>query len=361
MRQACLVFAFLILCTNSILADDAVEAASAGGIVLEKSPQLIMQDETLIIEKSGGKNYLESQYRIDVDFHIKNISDHDVTKKIVFVFPPVQCQFDAPTSWRGLEPGTNGMPNEVGLKDFTATVDGKPITPTERIIAMSDQTPITDLLIKHNIPLNPCQLRIESDNKPDFKYRTDLQKYHLLTNNNYPAWTENIYFEWPQVFPAGKTIHIHHHYTPVVGAIVPSPNSVTELNRWFTQEHPPLIPLWNRQPGSLSTTNPSIVSKNTMQSDKNMRFCLAPNWVRYHLTTGANWRNGIGVFKLIVKDNTGAPFAINQFFNNDNNVQQLIGINEMTFTTKNFIPNQDLLILFLSIPKTNEDLSACGL
>src|SRR5207244_13426092 len=57
----------------------------------------------------------------------------------------------------------------------------------------------------------------------------------------------------------------------------------------------------------------------------------------------------ICIFKLIIKDNAKAPFAVNEFYTKSDGVQISSTEDSMTFTIKNFIPTQDLLVLFLSI------------
>lgn len=361
MHRNFLLYALFIALSGSVWADDAVEAASAGGIVFEKTKEIIMQDETLTIKKSSGKNFNEASFSIHVDFHFKNISDHNITRKIAFAFPPVICNDSINTMWGGLEQISNGEVTNRGLRDFTVTVDSKPITYTKKMEAHLGQKNITDLLVKLNIPLNPCLIKIGTDNKPNAAYYDHLQKHHLLTEENFPAWQEHIYFEWTQNFPAGKVVHIQHHYTPVIGQKVPSVYSVNDLNDWYKLENPPLKPLWNYSPQRLAESHPTIVNKDkSIYPDEHIdRFCLVPMWIRYRLTTGAYWKEGIGMFKLIITDDSGAPFAVNQFGKNAA-IKTSINKNSMTFITKKFIPKEDLLILFLSLPQSNEDLKVCG-
>ncbi len=351
----------LIMSLSPAFADDAVEAVAPSGISFEKTPFIIMQDETLTINKMASSQFIDPHFSIDVDFHFKNTSSQDIARKIAFALPPVTCQMDVNTTWRGLENTGPNQQNDNGLKDFSATVDGNPVNFTIRREAMQGANNITNLLTQLNIPLNPCAIQNTQDNKPDPRYSTNLIKYHLLTSNNEPVWQENIYFEWQQTFPAGKVINIHHHYTPVSGEQVPSPYSVPELNGWFTENTPPLIAQWNRNPATLAQSNPLIVNKNNdLYGDNQTRLCLAPSWIRYRLTTGAYWNGGIGTFKLIIKDDNNAPFAVNQFYGN-NQPQTSMTDNSSTYVLNNFTPTQDLLVVFLSLPQNQQDLKVCGM
>lgn len=361
MRKILLMISCLFCSLSSAWADDSIEAAATGNIVFEKTPELIMQDETLTIHKSANKNIWDERVSIDVDFHFKNISNHDMTRKIAFVLPPVQCRMEINSAWQGLDFKNAGDQHQA-LSDFTTDVDGQPQKMTSRITATLNKKDITSLLNKLNIPLNPCNIQVTSQGQPDPRYSANLKKYHLLAQTNEAAWDENIYFEWMQTFPAGKIIHIQHHYTAPVGGSVLSPRNLSELNQEFTNNKPPYTPLWNRDPDSLQQTNSQLVSNqvNPETGKMNPRFCVAPKWVLYNLLTGANWNHGIGLFKLVIQDDADAPFAVNAFYQANNDVHITKEANTMTFTLQHFIPTQNLLVQFLSLPQTADDLKACG-
>lgn len=361
MKRILLALFIILSMISCAWADDAVEAPVIGNIVFEKAPELLMQDETLTISKSAGKKLGEESYTIDVDFHIKNTSSHDVTRKIAFVLPPIQCRMDANSTWQGVDSTDAYDMQKHILKDFTTTINGTFQAYTTRTEAMLNQKNITDLLSKLNIPLNPCKI-LTVDGNVDPKYKNDLVKHHLLTESNEAAWSENVYFEWTQNFPAGQVINIHHHYTPTTGGAVLNPRTVQEINDEFTRHVPPLKPIWNHNPESLSQSNPAImVTDSTLDvGKKQTRFCVMPIWIQYHLTTGAIWNKGIGIFKLIISDDSNAPFAVNQFYKNEN-AKVVINGNSVTFTIENFIPTQNLLVQFLSLPQSAEDFQACGI
>lgn len=355
-RYHFLPFVLLILFISPVWADDATEAAATSNITFEMTPELIMQDETLTINRLPSHLFGEEQFSIHVDFHFKNTSDHNVTRTIAFALPPVQCRDDINTMWGGLE---NTDQKNTGLKDFTTTINGHPLVYTKRVEAMLGQQNITNLLTMLKIPLNPCQIHSTPDGDPDPRFSTDLMKYHLLTENNEPAWSENIYFEWQQVFPARQVVHIQHHYTPVSGESVPAPRSIKDLNDWFTGNSPPMYSVWNKNPDTLAKNYPDIIHKDNYAQDNQLRLCLIPEWIRYRLTTGAYWKKGIGLFKLVIIDGQNKPFAVNEFYKKDDQAQTFINGNTMTFSIKNFIPTQDLLVLFLSVPKMMKNSEVC--
>lgn len=60
-----------------------------------------------------------------------------------------------------------------------------------------------------------------------------------------------------------------------------------------------------------------VINKEQDVGRLQQRFCVMPKWVEYHLTTGALWNGGIGLFKFMIKPESGTPFAVNAFYNQD--------------------------------------------
>lgn len=363
MRKDWLILLILILFCPTVFADDTVEAAVTGNIVFEKTPELVMQDETLTISQSAGNSLEDEKVSIEVDFHFKNISNHDITRKMAFVLPPVQCRMEVNSLWRGLDTDEKDEPHNQGLKDFLTTVNGQSQSFTTRSEAILHQHIITDLLNQLHIPLNPCNIRSTAEGKPDPRYSEDLKKYHLLTQTNEAAWSQHIYFEWLQTFPAGKTIQVKHRYTPVIGESVLSPRSIEDLNALFPKVTPDKHPIWNQTPSTLSQSHPRIMEnkKDQVMNESQTRFCVMPKWVQYHLKTGANWNGGIGTFKLIIRNAANTPFAVNQFYKNDSPIAIAKEAKMMSFTITHFIPTENLFVLFLSLPHSAEEFKACGI
>lgn len=345
-----LVFLFALI-SLPVYADDAVEALSAD-IMFETTKELIMQDETLTVTKNSQGFTQVGIFTVDVDFHIKNTSDKDITRKIAFALPPVICNEETNATWAGLDDKSTEFKS---FKDFSVTVDGKQVDFTKRIEAMHGNQIITSQLEKLGLPLNPCNIKMDSNGKYPANYQDAMTKAHLLENDN-PAWRENIYFEWEQTFPAGQVINIHHRYTPVAGASVLALRSINEINSKYSEDMPTNY-LWNRNLNTLATSNPNIVTK----ADNEQKYCVAPSWVIYNLKTGAQWNGGIGQFKLIVKDESGSPFAVNEFYSASDAVQTFMTKTTMTITIDNFTPKSNLLLLFLDIPTTESEIKNCGI
>lgn len=366
MRKQLFFWMVLSILMCPAFADDAVEAVAPGDIVFEKTPNIIMQDETLTITKLS-KDFQGRDFSIDVVFHFKNISNQDMTRNVAFALPPVICNDESHSTWEGLNNGNANDANQKGLKDFTAFANKEKINYTLRFTAELEKHNITTLLEELHIPLNPCQIKLTKEGKLDPQYAKALTDNHLITTNNLPAWSENIYFEWKQVFPAGKVIEITHHYTPVIGTSVPSPLSEKEINRYYTDSTQSYTPLWNRDPSTLVKSNPELIYKtpityvNPPADIEGPRYCVIPSWVLYRLTTGAYWNGGIGTFHLLINDQAQGPFAVNKFYSSTDTVQTKIANDQMSFTLDHFTPTQDLMVLFLSLPQSKDDLKLCGI
>src|SRR4029079_5981496 len=98
-------------------ADDAVEALAPTTMMFEKSKDIQMVDETLTITHNS-KSFNDQDFSVDVDFHFKNTSAQDITRKMAFALPPVRCNMEVNAMWEGLD---GKDPYEKGLKDFTVT------------------------------------------------------------------------------------------------------------------------------------------------------------------------------------------------------------------------------------------------
>lgn len=348
----------LMFLATPVFADSVVDAVPTSGIEFEYAPGLVVQDETVTISKLG-KNFLDQHYSIDVDFHLKNNSDHDITRIVAFILPPVRSDFENYTTWSGVDDN-----DATALKDFKVTVDGKKQDYTTRTVAVLHGEKISEQLSDLNLPLNPGKIKLMPDGKFDPKYYSVLKKNKLLTKYNLPAWQANIYFEWRQVFPAGKVVNIHQHYTPVVGYGAPESMTSNDLARLFAISEKNALPksLWNRSPETLATTNPTVVNKNDIAklSDEK-QFYLVPAWILFNLKNSENWKGQIGTFTLIIDDAANAPFAVNDFYSANQAVQTNINGNAMSFTIKDFSPTKNLQIVFLSLPQTDVDLQQFGL
>lgn len=161
----------------------------------------------------------------------------------------------------------------------------------------------------------------------------------IYKDENLPRWKNRKKYYWEQTFPAHKTVHIRHEYTPVLGA-----------NNGF--RYP-----WTDPP-----------DKGT--ADELKSFCLDPQllskleslpesadggylYVDFILTTANTWKTPIEDFTLIVERphlgaTRGVPEASYVSFCWDGPVTK-IDADRFSAHTVNFVPGKELRIGFLQI------------
>jgi hypothetical protein len=281
---------FFILTGVFVFANDTSgRAAPAGGIIFEKSEDIEMVQEALYL--SAGL--------IEVNYLFRNTSDKDIANDIYFPLPDMNCQGDADS--------IEGPANY----DFKLWINGKRTDYDTHISIVSGGKDFTEKfkpLFSEYCPEGPdypyicyppstAQLveRIKTfppeEQKHFFKYEEELMKKYGGVSDCSTGKYEYCYldcnmkvtFHWMQTFPAGKTIHIKHSYSP------------------------------------------------EYYSDS-----MGDSSFKYILTTGKNWKGPIQQFNMLIKrtGNMVCPGNLGQNYNKEYTVADI----------ENFTPEQDLAI-----------------
>lgn len=139
---------------------------------------------------------------------------------------------------------------------------------------------------------------------------------------------------WMQTFPAGETVSVSHEYVPAAGG---------STGFWFAgEEREQYIQQYCIEP-SLERW---IVRHN---NDEDATVTLMPTFVDYILQTANNWQGPIGKFRLTLQKRAAedrVSLCINGI--------KRQGARTFVFEKTNFIPKQDLKILFLRPYKLNQ-------
>lgn len=153
---AVLLGALMLLVSPMSPANDSTAAFGAGGLVLTKTDQIVMESEDLFI----------SQDKIRVKYQFKNTSDKPITTRVAFPIPEFtfDTDYDMPLNSDKFDKDKNVM-------DFSVVVNGK-------------------------------KQAFETEVKSRTK---DEQTWHKITHH------------WMQTFPAQKAISVIHEYTPALG------------------------------------------------------------------------------------------------------------------------------------------------
>lgn len=223
----------LVLCLSAICAtampgwaNDGFGGLTATGLTFDQTEAVEMVEENLFIGID----------RINVDYVFHNITDQDVTGEVIFPLPPVHV-------WASWESSMN-LPADLtkaDLVDFTATVDGQPVTLSIDKIAVvedswseerapSDQydslgRDVTAELERFGIPLTldvetirgmllaaspEDQAAMKAAGIADF-YEGDVAEQY--PPDAYGMWAIVTRYHWTQTFPAGTEVRISHTYT----------------------------------------------------------------------------------------------------------------------------------------------------
>jgi Domain of unknown function (DUF4424) len=225
MRRIALGLCALLLIAPPALANDGFGGLSATGLTFGQTDAVAMVEEDLYI----------SLEKITVDYLFRNTSGSDVTGEVIFPLPPISVYSTYDSMMN--------LPEDLTREDllnFTATVDGQPVTVTiDRIAVLeapweegrkpSEQydTPgqdVTALLAKLGIPLTlevePVReallvLTPEEQAMAKAAGIADFYDGDAATGDPRDAfsmWSIVWRYHWTQTFPAGKDLRISHSY-----------------------------------------------------------------------------------------------------------------------------------------------------
>lgn len=343
--------ACLLSCAQRSLADDAAVSVKAGGIEFKHEPRISMEKEVLRI----------SREKVAVDYEFLNESDEDITIHIGFPVPPMSV-FDSECGPRST------------FNDFRLWVDGQEIHYETEDRAKLGQTDYTLLIRDLGInvatfgdywgPAGKCD---GSNFRLSPQQVQKLAPHELLDKDGVPQWAVHRLFHWTQEFPGRKTVHIRHEYRPVIGYqyaslkdLEPTANqrrvleaqegSRKGLDKKF--ELGMLEPIQNAclEPGLLKALRKDYaVAYPTEAVRAAAGDYVDTNWVDFVLKTANFWKTPIKEFELIVEKpnpSFGKSWYISFCWNGE---IQRDGSGRFVARAKNFVPQNDLTIMFLRV------------
>lgn len=303
-------------------ANDSVASMGAGGLVLERTDGIEMRSEDLYV----------SAPEIRVRYRFYNRTARDIATLVAFPMPELK----------------GGIENDVALEDplrmpFTTTVNGRRVATNVEQKAMLNGVDHSGLIRGLGLPLTPrgeatiaalgtlpqpqVDMLVEMGLVEDRSW-TDAGVRHLEL---VPLWTLKTTHYWTQVFPAGRELDVRHRYAPAIGgsagslfgdpAMADSENHNEQATRYCTDDA-----FWN--------------------GARRMRargLYLSETWVDYILTTGANWAEPIGEFRLVV--DKGSSRNLVSFCGEG---VRKIGPTQFEIRRRNYTPAQDLSVLILT-------------
>lgn len=314
-RFAALVLVAGLLCAPARANDSAAEL-DAGGLILVPEPGIALASEDLSISRA----------RIDVTYVFRSQVDTSRTVRIAFPLPPIDGRV---LSFSALKLPQPERANFVG---FTVTVDGRPVEPELEERAFVGEREVTDLLRRHDLPLNPLRVsELEAARKRlDTATWAELVKAGLFPDAEGMTeglWRSEAKFHWLQTFPPGKDVRIAHSYAPVSGFHVLDPKEASRDGYRATY----------------CLDDPGLAAIRRLHARApNASAYLRAFVVPYIVTTARNWASPIGRFTLTV--DKGIPEAIVSFCRTG---IRKIGPTTVRWEARDYVPDQDLRILFV--------------
>lgn len=337
MHQTC--FAALVAAFSAVtpaLANDGFGGLSATGLTFGQTDAVAMEAEDLFIGID----------RIAVDYVFRNVTGADVTGEVIFPLPPIHVGYILESQWNLPED-----PDRPNLVNFTATVDGQPVTLTIDRIAvveppydearpLSDQydTPGRDVtadLARLGLPLSlNADTVIAAMAALTPAARDEAAALGLADfgdGYSFPNWSIVLRYHWSQTFPAGQVVRVSHAYEN---------RSSGGLFGWSDPPEDYMQPVVDQYCIDDGTSR-ALAKALAQEPVDGEVYSMGLSWnIAYVLRTANSWAGPIGRFRLTI--DKGEP----------GNIVSLCadGIRKTGPTTfvmekTDFIPKRDLQIL----------------
>lgn len=314
---------FVALClAGPAAANDSVASMGTGGLVLQRTDGIVMQSEDLFV----------SSREIRVKYRFFNRTDQDITTIVAFPLPDIVGGSEAPIALS--DPGT---------LTFTTTVAGQRVATEIEQKAMLGEADRTGLLRELSLPLSPYDRDVRDAIAALPRPRIEqLVQMGMIEDRSYddgtsrvadyvPLWTLKTTHYRTQVFPAGLALDVDHRYAPAVGGSAFSDFGDPEAaDSDYAAEH------------ATQYCADAAFQAGAARLRRQGQY-LTETWIDYVLTTGANWAEPIGEFRLVV--DKGEAGNLVSFCGE--NVRR---ISETQFEMRrtNFIPTRDLSVVIVS-------------
>ena len=295
------------------LANDSTAKLSAGGLVLTRTHQISMLSEDLYISPTA----------VRVRYRFLNRSGKAVRTRVAFPMPDIagSTLFEGDVSIPVDDPA-----NFLG---FVTIVDGRPVRSEVEQKALVGAADRTAWLTSHRIPLAVHRQEArDAIQRLSPAQREEASRLGLIDEDLNPAWVLRTIFHWVQTFPAGRPITIEHRYRPSVGS--------TAGTQLVSGDEDGTAARYCVGADILAT-----LRRSARINDEMPRY--SEKWVDYILVTGANWKDPIGDFRLVV--DKGSPSNLMSFCGSG---IRKVGPTRFEMRRRNWRPERDLSILILT-------------
>ena len=315
-----------LACAAGALANDSTAEKAAGGLVLRQSADIDMVSEDLFV----------SPAQVRVHYVFRNRSARPVTTIVAFPMPDRELLYE--------------MESEVSYpEDFHTMVDGRPVHMSVERKAMVGGVDRSALLTSLHVPIAPPageragviadmigRLPRADQQRLARAGLIDAESFSAPDGQILPAWTIKETWHWQQTFPAGRNLDVAHSYTPGVGGTAGVPLASPEYRASADGR---------RAQAEFCTDRDFLASIDRMsqRAERQQGGYPMEQRLRYILTTGGNWRQPIGDFRMVV--DKGHPNAIASFCGEG--VRRL-SPTQFEVRHRNWRPDRDLAVLIVS-------------
>lgn len=315
------IIGLIVLVAFQTQANDSTGFVATGGVQYLKNKDIQMYSEDLLISKK----------MIKVDYQFKNLTAKDITETILFPLPVVDSFTDSDFA------DTAQL-----IKSFKVGVDGKPIQTETHI--RSFMPPLNkDGSINWDAQQIDVTTELKACGFSDKELKTpwthksqrtvSTEKFLACKNPKIQSllkgttdydevnWSSQIIYSWKQTFKANAITRVQHQYSPLIGGSV-----------GFSADYE----------GKDYCMDQSFKAGLKKAQSENVPYSA----LGYILTTGANWAKPIQDFKLTIERDANELVS----FCWKGKVQKF-SPTRFQILEKNFIPKQDLKIIFVKKSK----------
>ena len=325
-------------------ANDSEAELAAGGLVLVKNGNIVMQREDLTL----------SPTEVRVRYEMRNVTDRPLTLRVAFPMPEVPSE-----SPSGLTTSTGGYniamrpPTDPNFMQFRVWAGEREIAPEVEVKALlpggRDVAAALREIGGMKLVLRPGFFILTDDNAPDAALRAKLEALGALEKPDPSTvrlpWTTHVTFHWMQTFAPGVTV-VEHSYRPIVGSrliVIDDKGRLTgsgggDTVRDFCIDAP---------------TDQAIRALEKRVSGAAGGGTLVGHTLGYILQTARNWSGPIGTFHLTVQ---GGPIRAEGAGKAPVRITSLCtdlplrrtGPQRFEATVSDYVPKDDLRILYIA-------------
>lgn len=307
------VFLLTALLPAMGIANDGTGTVGTGGVEYIKNDKIAMVTEDLFI----------SPKEIKVRYQYENLTDQDITENILFPLPKVDAIQDLPFA------DTKGL-----IDSFTIISDGKSVKPKvhpRAYMFYANQDKLEDVTealqscgLTDEELLSPWTAKVDMDKVDQKVQKCQHEKIQQLgyQNDGYRTWQAEVIYSWQQTFKANGMTKIEHTYQPLVGGGLSLEIGLKEKNG----------------PKEMYCISDKLEKRLYKVAKKTNG---AHDQLGYILKTGANWAKPIRQFNLTVTAPKNQTIAFCW-----NGKVKRVSDQKVTVSEQNFLPKQDLDILF---------------